>query len=95
METPTVTLLHISTSCLAVHLVLLSSSLASLELLEVPSADLHVAAVLVQALGELLGGAGAIVAPLLALVVGLAGNGVVLVDGVGGGGAGAAEAEEA
>jgi hypothetical protein len=76
------------------HLVLLSSSLASLELLEVPSTDLHVTAVLVEALCELLGSAGAVVAPLLALVVGLAGNGVVLVHRVGDG-AGAAEAEEA
>lgn len=49
-------------------LVGLSSSLASLELLKVPVADLHVATVLVHALGELLGGSLAVVAPLLLLL---------------------------
>lgn len=43
--------------------------MASLELLEVPVADLHVAAVFVQALGESLGGASAVVSILLLLLV--------------------------
>lgn len=49
-------------------LVLASSGLASLELLEVPAADLHVAALLVHALGEGLRGALAVVAPLALLL---------------------------
>ena len=44
-------------------LVLAGSGLAGLELLEVPAADVHVALVLVHALGEGLGGAGAVIAP--------------------------------
>lgn len=73
-------------------LVLTSSSLAGLELLEVPVADLHVAALLVHALCELLGGAGAVVAPLLG-GRGLArgDGGVVLGRGLGGRGGAAAE----
>lgn len=43
--------------------------MASLELLEVPVANLHVAAVVVQALGEGLCGAGAVVSILLLLLV--------------------------
>lgn len=45
------------------NLVLASSGLAGLQLLQVPPADLHVAALLVHALGELLRGAGTVVAP--------------------------------
>lgn len=53
------------------HLVVLGSSLAGLELLKVPIADLHVAAVLVHARGELLGGALAVGgAPLVVLLRG-------------------------
>lgn len=48
-------------------LVLAGGGLAGLELLEVPVADLHVAAVVIQALGEALGGAGAVVELLLLL----------------------------
>lgn len=44
--------------------VLASGGLAGLELLEVPAADLHVARVVVHALGEVLRGARAVVAPL-------------------------------
>jgi len=50
------------------RLVLPSCRLASLELLEIPVADLHVAALLVHALGELLSCALAVVAPLLLLL---------------------------
>jgi hypothetical protein len=49
------------------HLVRLGSSLAGLELLKVPVADLHVATVLVHALREALRGTGAVVSPLLLL----------------------------
>lgn len=56
---------------LSLALVLAGSSLASLELLEVPVADLHVAAVLVEALCEVLGGTGAVVVLLLLLGSGL------------------------
>ncbi|KAI9163482.1 UBX7 UBX (ubiquitin regulatory X) domain-containing [Paramyrothecium foliicola] len=75
--------------------VLAGGSLAGLELLEVPVADLHVAVVLVHALGEVLGGA-------LAVVVGvprlLLGSGLGL-DGLGsglsrGGGAAAEKATD-
>lgn len=52
-------------------LVLAGSSLASLELLKVPVADLHVAAILVEALCEVLGGTGAVVVLLLLLGSGL------------------------
>lgn len=77
-------------------LVLASSSLAGLELLEVPPADLHVAALLVHTLGELLGGAGAVVAPGLAVGVRLAVGLDAVVGGLGGQGlAAAAAAEEA
>ena len=48
------------------------------QLLQVPIANLHVATVLVHALGELLGGAGAVVAPVLLLVLVLCGDVVVL-----------------
>lgn len=51
------------------NLVLASSSLAGLELLEVPAADLHVALLLVHALGEGLRGALAVVAPLVLLLL--------------------------
>lgn len=56
-------------------LVLTGSSLAGLELLQVPAADLHVAAVLVEALCEVLGGTGAVVVLLLLLGIGLGLNG--------------------
>lgn len=52
-------------------LVLASSGLASLELLEIPVADLHVAAVVIHALGEVLGSAGAVVELLVLLGSGL------------------------
>lgn len=52
------------------HLVLLSSLLASLELLEVPVADLHVAAVVVHALGEALDGTGTVIVHLVLVLVG-------------------------
>lgn len=64
-------------------------SLASLELLEVPVADLHVAVVVVHALGEVLGGNTAVVAPLLLLLVVGRGLGRLL------GRSGGAAAEEA
>lgn len=67
-------------------LVLAGGSLAGLELLEVPVADLHVAAVLVEALCEVLGGTGAVVVLLLVLL----GRGLGL-DGSGGFGGAAAE----
>jgi len=44
--------------------------LASLQLLQVPIADGHVAAVLIHALGELLGRFGAVAAPSLLLLGG-------------------------
>jgi hypothetical protein len=69
-------------------LVLAGGSLASLELLKVPVADLHVAAVLVEALCEALGGAGAVV-----VLVVLLGSGLGL-DGSGFGGAAAEEAAD-
>ena len=52
------------------RLVVLRGGLAGLELLKVPVADLHVAVVLVQALGEGLGGALAVVGttPLVVLL---------------------------
>ena len=59
-------------------LVVAGGGLAGLELLEVPVADLHVALVVVHALGEVLGGAGAVVAPLLLLLVLLGGGRLVL-----------------
>lgn len=43
--------------------------MASLELLEVPVANLHVATVVVEALGEGLGSAGAVVSILLLLLI--------------------------
>lgn len=49
------------------HLVRGGSSLAGLELLEVPVADLHVALVVVHALGKGLRGAGAVVVVVLLL----------------------------
>jgi hypothetical protein len=49
------------------HLVLAGGGLAGLELLKVPVADLHVAVVVIHALGEALGGAGAVVAPFAVL----------------------------
>lgn len=58
-------------SSFSLPLVLAGSSLAGLELLEVPVADLHVAAVLVEALCEVLGGAGTVVVLLLLLGSGL------------------------
>lgn len=60
------------------RLVGLGGGLASLELLKVPVADLHVAVVLVHALRELLRGAGAVVTPLLVLSLGV----VVLFGGL-------------
>ena len=73
-------------------LVLARRGLADLELLEVPAADLHVAALLVHALGELLRSALAVVAPravvLLALLA-LRLHGALL--GLGGRGRAAAE----
>jgi hypothetical protein len=71
------------------RLVLAGSSLAGLELLEVPVADLHVAAVLVEALCEVLGGTGAVVVLLLLL-----GGGLGLDGGSGLGGATAEEAAD-
>lgn len=50
------------------HLVLLGGLLASLELLEVPAANLHVSTIVVHALSEVLGGSGAVVVVLLVLV---------------------------
>jgi len=78
-------------------LVLASSRLASLELLQVPPADLHVAALLVHAPRELLRRAGAVVAPRLVVGVAAAvGLDVVLGRGLGGEGlVGGAAAEEA
>lgn len=70
----------------SLSLVLAGRSLAGLELLEVPVADLHVAAVLVEALCEVLGGAGAVVVLLLVLL----GRGLGL-DGSGGFGGAAGE----
>lgn len=64
-------------------------SLASLELLEIPVADLHVAAVLVQALCEALGGAGTVVVLLVLL-----GRSLGLDRSSGFGGAAAEEAAE-
>lgn len=61
------------------RLVGLGGGLASLELLKVPVADLHVAVVLVHALRELLRDAGAVATPLLALSLGV----VVLLGGLG------------
>ena len=52
------------------HLELLSSLLASLQLLQVPIADGHIAAVLIHALGELLGRLGAVAAQGLLLLGG-------------------------
>lgn len=49
---------------------LVGGSLASLELLEVPVADLHVSAVLVHALGEVLRGSLAVVAVAVLVVLG-------------------------
>lgn len=54
---------------LCAHLVLASGSLASLQLLQVPVANLHVATVVIHALGELLRYASAVVAPLLLLLL--------------------------
>jgi hypothetical protein len=68
--------------------VLGSSSLASLELLKVPAADLHVTGVVVHALGKVGGGDAAVVAPFA--VVGLLG-----LDGRGGLGSRGAAREEA
>lgn len=62
---------HIYTITACSALVLARGSLASLELLEVPSADLHVAALLVHALGELLRGALAVVAPAAVVLLAL------------------------
>lgn len=53
--------------------VLGGGGLAGLELLEVPAADLHVARVVVHALGKGLGGAGAVVAPFAVGLLGLGG----------------------
>lgn len=53
------------------RLVLARSGLASLQLLQVPVANLHVAAIVVHALGELLRSGLAVVAPLLLLLGGL------------------------
>lgn len=64
-----------------VRLVLLRGLLASLELLEIPVADLHVPVVVVHALREALGGAGAVRA-VLGLV--LAGGIRLLRGGLGG-----------
>jgi hypothetical protein len=73
----------------SLRLVLASSGLASLELLKVPVTDLHVAAVLVEALCEVLGGAGAVVVLLVLLGSGLG------LDGSGGlGGAAGEEAAD-
>lgn len=69
-------------------LVRAGGGLAGLELLEVPVADLHVAAVVVHALGEALRGAGAVVVLLLVLG-GLLGLHLL------GGGLGGAAGEEA
>lgn len=69
------------------NLVGTGSSLAGLELLKVPVADLHVAVVVVHALCKVLGGAGAVVVGLLL------GSGLGL-DG-GGSGLGGAAGEEA
>lgn len=55
-------------------LVLAGSSLAGLELLEVPAADLHVAAVVVEALCKVLGGTGAVELLLLLSGLGLDGS---------------------
>lgn len=52
-----------------VNLVLRRGGLASLELLEVPSADLHVALVLVEALSEVLGLVRAVSSAVLRVVV--------------------------
>lgn len=70
-------------------LVLAGGSLAGLELLEVPVADLHVAAVLVEALCEVLGGTSAVVVLLLLL-----GSGLGLHGSSGLGGAAAEEAAD-
>ena len=69
-------------------LVLAGGGLADLELLQIPSTDLHVTAVLVHAAGELLRGVGAV--PVLLLLLSGLRLGLHLLDG----GAGAA-AEEA
>ena len=68
-------------------LVLAGSSLAGLELLEVPAADLHVATLLIHALGELDGGALAVVVAELLLVL----RGLRLDGGLLGGFGGAAK----
>lgn len=74
-------------------LVLAGGGLASLELLEVPVTDLHVAAVVVEALGEALSGAGAVVGAVV--VVLLLGSGLDLLgSGLGSGGAATEEATE-
>lgn len=70
-------------------LVLAGSGLAGLELLEVPVADLHVAAVLIEALCEALGGTGAVVVLVLLL-----GSGLGLDGSSGLGGAAAEEATD-
>lgn len=80
-------------------LVGLGSSLAGLELLKVPVADLHVAVVLVHALGELLGSGTTVVAPLLllslrGLLVLIGGLGVVLLGSRFGGAAAGEEAAD-
>jgi len=76
-------------------LVLAGGGLARLELLEVPVADLHVATVVVEALGELLGGAGAVVAaPLLLLLVLRLNRGLLLRRGGRLGGAAGEEAAD-
>lgn len=70
------------------HLVGAGGSLASLELLKVPVADLHVAVVVVHALCKVLGGTGAVVVGLLL------GSGLGL-DGGGSGLGGSAREETA
>jgi hypothetical protein len=70
------------------HLVLAGSGLAGLKLVEVPAADLHVALVVVHALGEVLGGTGAVVAVLLGLVL----RGLLGLRGLGSRGAATEEA---
>jgi hypothetical protein len=71
------------------YLVLLGSLLASLELLKVPVADLHVAVMVVHAFSEALGGTGAVV---VGLVLVLARHvGLLLGESLGGGRAATAE----
>lgn len=68
------------------HLVLASRSLASLQLVQIPSANLHVSILLIHARSELLGRTRAVVAPGAVLCLGRGScRGGGLLDGVVGG----------